>query len=83
MRYVFPGNQSTERLNLLLRFTGITSISIKKALHMHLVTGYALETSAVMCKVPKGNLSRAVDVINKVCEDLEELKVIDGCKKLL
>lgn len=50
---------------------------------MHLVTGYDLTTSAVMCGVYKSNLSRAVERLNEVAECLEELKVIDGCKKLL
>lgn len=83
MRYIFQGSQSEERLTILLRFTCITSKPVKKALHMHLVTGYDITTCAVMCGVPKGNVSRAVDTVNKVAEDLEELKVIDGCKKLL
>lgn len=83
MTYIFQGSQSVDRLTLLLRVTSIASPSIKKALHMHLVTGYDLTTSAVMCGVYKSNLSRAVERLNEVAECLEELKVIDGCKKLL
>lgn len=83
MNYLFAGNQSQVRLDTLLLLTKITSEPILNALREHLVLGYPLERAAIRSKVPKGNLSRAVDTLNEVADVHEKLKEIDGCKKVL
>ncbi len=78
MKYLFAGNQTTERLNLLISRTDITSEDIITGLHYHLVEGQSLSVAAAFAGVPKGNLSRAVnESLKPVAEFVENIKEID------
>ena len=77
MRYLFAGNQSKERFQLLLSFTSIRSADIVTALERHLVKGESIELSALMADVPKENVKRALDKLEIVAGNIELIKEID------
>jgi hypothetical protein len=77
MKYLFAGNQSKERLDLLLSRTDITSPDIIQGLHYHFVRGMSLSAAAAFAGVPKGNLSRNLQSLNEVAEVIEKVKELD------
>lgn len=77
MRYLAQGLESRARLDLLLSLTRITSEAVREGLADHLVRGLPLSHAALINDVPKQNLARAYDQVNKVAEVVEKIKLID------
>lgn len=77
MKLLFKGNQSAERLKLLICGTSIRSESLVDALHDHLVDGQSLTLAATFNGVTTGNLSRAVSKLNEVALWVEKVKEFD------
>lgn len=82
MKYLLPGHEPQERLEVILTFTDITSENMIAALEDHLVKGHPLSYAATMNDIPKGNLSRNLKVLNDVARRIEKVKDIDNRKKL-
>jgi hypothetical protein len=80
MKCLYKGSQSQERLNLLIKHTGIESENIKDALSDHLVRGINKTAAAALNSVPNGNLTRALKTLEKHAQITEELKQHDWAK---
>lgn len=80
MKYLIQGGESTERLQLLLRFTKIESVAIISALTDHFVVGHQDTVAAIKNKVKKSNLSRAINTLEEVAHNAEMLKEHDWVK---
>jgi hypothetical protein len=77
MRYIVQGSQTQERLDWLLKLTRIASEDVITALRLHLVTGLAESTAALVADVKLSNLKRALDTLNETAEAVEKIKEID------
>lgn len=78
MKYLFAGNQTPERLALLLSLTKISSEPIREGLEWHLVKSMNVENAAALAGVKTNNLVRAIDKLNTVAETVEQIKELDG-----
>lgn len=74
IKHLHSGNQSTSRLDNLIKLTSIRSENIVSALHDHLVKGHPLETSALINDVPEKNLKRAVNTLEDAARIVEAIK---------
>ena len=77
MQYLFAGNQSQERLNLLLERTKINSDDVIEAVSDHLVKGLSEAAAASINGVQQPNLKRALKTLNDVAETVEKVKELD------
>ena len=77
MKLLHAGNQTEESLNLILWFTKINSEDILKGLMLHLVNGWALDQAAQLSGCKQSNLSRAVDKLEAVTQQIELKKEYD------
>lgn len=77
MNYLFAGNQTEERLSLLLSLTRIDSVIVVNALHDHLVVGHAATAAALINDVPAPNFNRALKRLNEAAATVEQIKELD------
>lgn len=77
MKYLAKGQESKQRIALLLLHTKIESDAIKDAVVDHLCNGHSINASAMLNNVPQPNVSRALKALNhhaKIHEQLKELE---------
>jgi hypothetical protein len=77
MRHLIQGGESTERLELLLSLTSITSNDAKDALMEHLVRGIGAASAAALNGMTQSNFSRALKTVELVAATVERIKEID------
>lgn len=77
MNHLFAGNQTKERLALLLSLTRIDSESVLDALHDHLVVGHSATTAAQINEVAVPNFNRAMNRLNAAASIVEKIKELD------
>jgi hypothetical protein len=80
MIYLIQGSESAERLQLLLRFTKISSPQIIAALKDHFVIGHQETRAAIRNGVKESNLTRAINTLEDVAHNAEMLKELDWVK---
>ncbi|MBL4622882.1 MAG: hypothetical protein JKY89_10830 [Immundisolibacteraceae bacterium] len=74
---LLPGNESAERVALLLEFTRIESEPLIKAINNHLVNGQIEAMAVVGGEVKQQNLARAMVALNKANVTVEKIKAHD------
>lgn len=74
MKYLYPGNQSQNRFDLLLSLTSIRSEDIKAAVEDVLVKGHQPEMAASFNGVKLSNLERALNTLEAVENTIEAIK---------
>lgn len=77
MRYLTQGGQTTERLQLLLSLTRISSENTIDALSDYLVRGLADSTASALNGVSQSNFNRALAGLEKVAATVEQIKQLD------
>jgi len=77
MKYLLAGNESTERVELLISLTRIESEPLIKAINQHLVNGKPESSAAILNGIPQPNFNRAMVKLNKVAETVEAIKQLD------
>lgn len=77
MNHLFAGNQTEERLTLLLSLTRIDSVAIVNALHDHLVVGHPATAAALLNDVVGPNFNRALKRLNEAASIVEKIKELD------
>ena len=76
MKYLVPGHESKQRVELLLKFTNIRSDNLKQSLMDHLVNGLPAQMAYAKHQVEQPNFSRALNKLNKVASLVEQAKEI-------
>jgi len=77
MNYLLAGNESAERVAILISFTKINSEPLIKAINMRLVNDKPEKGAAILNGIPQQNLSRALAKLNEVAEKVENIKALD------
>ena len=77
MKYLVPGHESKQRVELLLKFTNIRSENIKQSLIDHLVNGLPSQMAYAKHEVEQPHFSRALSRLEKVAELIEEAKELE------
>lgn len=77
MKLLVRGSQSSERVDLLLRFTRIDNEYTIAAIKAHLVQGQRVTRAAYIHGMPASNLFRALNVLEQVAIDIERIKAHD------
>ncbi len=77
MKYLTQGGQSTQRLQLLLSLTKITSENVRDALHDYLVRGFGDAMAASLNDVKPSNFNRALASLEQVAATVERIKELD------
>lgn len=77
MKLLRPGQQSEERVTLLIKLTSIRSENITEGLIWHLVKGHRVETAAALAQVKPSLLHRALAVLEEVESVIDEIKKLD------
>jgi len=77
MRYLIQGSQTTERLELLLSLTRISSESVRDALSDYLVRGLSDSLAASANGVLLPNFTKALKSLDQVAATVEKIKEID------
>lgn len=77
MKYLIPGMESKERIELLTSLTKIRSQSILRAVQLHFVSGLSVVRASARTGVDHSNLHRALREINQVAAIIEKIKEID------
>ena len=77
MKYLRPGCQSQERLDLLISLTSIRSDDVKEGLSWHLIKGHPIETAAALVPMKPAVLHRAIDTVGQVAQIVEQIKQHD------
>lgn len=80
MTYLLAGNESSERLTLLLSLTKTSSEPTVNALFEHYVNGLPEERAAARFQIELSNLTRAKLRLEKVAEVVEKIKDLDWQK---
>ena len=65
MKHLYPKSITTERLNILLSLTSISSANMIAAMEMHLVDGWPSGISARRNGVDAGNFSNALSTLEE------------------
>ncbi len=79
MDYLIQGGESSERINLLLSLTKISSDNIKQSLTDYYCQGVNDDLASLVNDVKKPNFVRAKKQLNKIAGIVEEIKELD-CK---
>lgn len=77
MKLLVRGSQTSERIDLLLRFTRIDNEYTIAAIKAHLVQGQRVTRAAYINGMPPSNLFRALSTLEKVAIDVERIKTLD------
>ncbi|BDM64583.1 hypothetical protein NFHSH190041_20350 [Shewanella sp. NFH-SH190041] len=77
MKYLLPGGESPERVNLLLMLTKIRSSEVRQAVTVYLVDGLPAVRAAARHGVALQNFHRAVDRLNEIAAIVEQIKELD------
>ena len=77
MKYLLPGSESKDRVELLLKLTKMNSGSLKRAIYDHLVVGHSQRNAAELNGLPTQNLNRSISKLEEVAMLVEEIKEID------
>jgi hypothetical protein len=80
MNYLAKGLVSTERFNLLMQLTKVTSEPVKQALSDHLVKGMNKIDAAVYNEILQQNFNRAFQRLNDIAGIVENIKELDWLK---
>lgn len=80
MRYITQGSESSERYELLISLTRISSEDIKAALKDYLVTGLADTTASAINGVQLSNFTRALKTVNDIAATVEQIKELDWAR---
>lgn len=73
LKFLMPGVENAETVDLLLSLTKINSEEIQDAIRDHLVRGRDMAGAALLNDVPKQNLSRALVKLNEVAEIVQKI----------
>jgi hypothetical protein len=71
------GQESAERLNLLLELTRIGSDEIVRALRQHLTDGMSLKDAPLLNGIKQQNFNRSLKRLNEIAATVEQIKEID------
>lgn len=77
MRYLSQGLEPEARFNALVKLARLQSEDMIAALKDHLVIGLSDIRAAELNGIKRSNFHRALDVMNKQAELVEEIKQID------
>ena len=77
MNYLIAGNESKQRVELLLSLTKITSDQVKDSITDHLCAGYSQRDAVILNGVTQSNFTRAMRTLNDVACIVEKIKALD------
>ena len=81
MKYLLPGMESKERINLFLELTSIRSPETISALMAHFVDGLKAPRAAARYGIALQNFHRAASRLNNASHIVEKIKDIDWKNK--
>ena len=76
------GQESAERLSLLLELTRIDSDEVKQALRQHLTDGMSLKAAPILNGIKQQNFNRSLKRLNEIAATVEKIKEIDWSGRL-
>jgi hypothetical protein len=77
VQYLFKGQQTKERLDILLSLTKINSENMQEALYDHFVRGMDESAAALINEIKKPNLTKSINRLNDVASKVEKVKELD------
>lgn len=80
MKYLLQGEESKERVDLLLSLTNISRETVIGAIYDNLVKGFDERDAVELNGATQSNFNRGMSILNKVAETVEKIKEIDWHK---
>ena len=77
MKYLVPGHESKQRVELLFKFTNFRSDNLKQSLMDHLVNGLPAQMAYAKHEVEQPNFSRGLKRLEVIAELIEEAKELE------